>query len=338
MKLVQRLERLGARGVVMLPTAVVTRLAPASRVDGQELDPHLNLILTLQKRRGGFETLGGARQAREEYQHLIDLLERPELPLTATSERVVATDEAAIPVRIYQPPTSAPRPCVIYLHGGGHVIGDLRTHDRFCRRLCREVKATVIAVDYRLAPEHPFPAAVDDCSAVTRWVIDHADELGLDPARIALAGDSAGGNLAAVVSQTVGGLAFQLLIYPATEIGSATASKKLFGAGYGLDATTVAWFLRSYAAGVDLGDPRLSPATGKALAHSPPTHIATAGFDVLRDEGRAYARLLQDAGVPCTVENHSSLSHGFIHFTRLAAANTAVASLCEQLRAGLKLS
>jgi len=223
----------------------------------------------------------------------------------------------------------------VFFHGGGYVIGDLETHDGLCRRFCSELDAVVVAVHYRLAPEFPFPAGVDDCVAVTRWVGESAESLGVDPQRIAVAGDSAGGNFAAVVSQEVPGLAFQLLIYPGTDARSITASKKRFAEGYGLDKSTTDWFFSNYVQGHDSSDPRVSPAASTQLARSPVTHVAVAGFDPLRDEGQAYAGLLQEAGVPCTLSVHASMSHGFVHFTRLPGCDRAVEALVEALRKGL---
>ena len=156
------------------------------------------------------------------------------------------------------------------------------------------------------------------------------------PRRAAIvAGDSAGGNFAAVVSQEVPGIAFQLLIYPGTDSRSETRSKELFASGFGLDKSTIDWFFDTYAQGADKSEPRITPAASQNLGKSPPTHIATAGFDVLRDEGREFGKLLQDAGVPCTIENHSSLSHGFVHLTRVPGCDRGVAKLVEELKQGL---
>jgi acetyl esterase len=319
-----------------MPVGLARRFGSPVRVDGQTLDAHLKILLAINKGKGGFESLGGVAEARRAYRHVISILERPEAPAAKTSDRSVDTGSGSVPIRIYEPSASAARPCVIYFHGGGYVIGDLETHDGLCRRFCRELAATVVAVDYRLAPENPFPAGVDDCVAVTRWVVASAAELGIDPHRIALAGDSAGGNFAAVVSQEVPGIAFQLLIYPGTDARSKLPSKKLFADGFGLDKSTIDWFFDTYAQGAARSEARISPAASDHLSLSPPTHLATAGFDVLRDEGRAFGKLLQEAGVPCTMENHSSLSHGFVHFTRLPGCNEGVSKLIEALRKGLQ--
>lgn len=333
--LAQRIEALILGAIPRIPTPLARRLTARKRsvVDGQTLDPHMQLLFGLDPERGGFETLGSVDAARQQYQRVIDVLERDEEPPATTHDRRLPGD---IPVRIYEPRVAAPRPAVIYFHGGGFVIGNLDTHDGLCRRIARGADATVIAVDYRLAPEHPFPAGPDDCVTATRWVIDNAESLGIDPKRIALAGDSAGGNLAAVVSQEVPAIHFQLLIYPGTDMSLDTESERLFAKGFGLDQSTVDWFFELYAAGTSPTHPRISPLRSTNLAKSPKTHIAVAGFDVLRDEGEALGRALRDAGVQCVVEKHSSLTHGFIHFTKLPGCDRGVARLVTILRRELK--
>ncbi len=335
MGLRSRIEKHLAISITKIPRGIARRLGRDVEIDGQSLDPHLKILLGLNKKRGGFETKGSVEAARLDYRNMISVLERPEAAADVTHDRKVETDAGPVPVRIYESSKPGARPGIVYFHGGGYVIGDLDTHDGLCRRFSRELDATVIAVDYRLAPENPFPAGPDDCVAVTRWVLESAESLGIDPERVALAGDSAGGNFAAVVSQEVAGIAFQLLIYPGTDARSQTASKSIFGTGFGLDKSTTDWFLETYSQGVDRGEPRISPAASENLGKSPPTHIATAGFDVLRDEGREFARLLQEAGIACTIENHSSLSHGFVHLTRVPGCDRGVEKLVAALRQGL---
>lgn len=331
--LAERIEALVLQTIPRIPTNLARRLARKRTViDGQTLDPHMELLLGLDPERGGFETLGSVDAARKQYRRVIQILERPEAPPSTTHDRRTDT---GVRVRIYEPRIAAPRPCVIYFHGGGFVIGDLETHDGLCRRIARGANATVVAVDYRLAPEHPFPAGPDDCVAATRWVIENAASLGIDPTRIALAGDSAGGNLAAVVSQEVEGIAFQLLIYPGTDQELETESDRLFARGFGLDLSTVEWFFAHYANGASGIDPRMSPNRSANLAKSPKTHIALAGFDVLRDEGAALGEALRDAGVDVVVEKHASLTHGFIHFTKLPGCDRGVARLVTVLRRAL---
>ncbi len=335
MSLTKSIEKYAARSIANLPVSIAKRVASTMEIDGQTLDPHLRIILAVNKHKGGFETFQSVAGAREAYQHIISMLERPEPAARETEERSIDTDEGAVPIRMYRPHAEGPHPAVVFFHGGGYTIGDLETHDGLCRRFCHELGATVIAVDYRLAPEHPFPAGVNDCVAVTRWVVESAESLGIDATRIALAGDSAGGNFAAVVSQEVEGIAFQLLIYPGTDARLHTRSKDLFADGFGLDKTTIDWFFKTYSNGAARDDPRISPAASFNLAKSPATHVATAGFDVLRDEGLAFADKLKEAGVACTVHNHTSLGHGFVHLTRILGCDVGVAMLVEALRRGL---
>lgn len=211
-----------------------------------------------------------------------------------------------IPARAYRPDAGSGRPLLVLFHGGGFVFGDLETHDPTARRFCAEADVTVVSVDYRLAPEHRFPAAVDDAEAATRWAVAHAAELGADPARVVVAGDSAGGNLAAVVARRLrdaGGptLAGQLLVYPTVDMrpGDRYPSKRELADGYGLTGDEMAWFGRQYLNGQeDASHPDASPIVVEDLSGLPPTFLATAGYDPLRDEGDAYARRLAHAGVP----------------------------------------
>ena len=197
------------------------------------------------------------------------------------------------------------------------VVGDLDSHDASCRHLCRHAGATVVSVDYRLAPEDPFPAAVDDTCAAFRWVVANAAALHLDPARIAVGGDSAGGNLSAVVAQQMRAEghplpAWQLLIYPSTDMTGSCESRRTFAEGFFLEEHTIDWFQACYLTSADQAtDPRASPLVTRDLEGLPPAHIVVAGFDPLRDEGEAYARALMAAGVPTTLRCYGSLVHGF---------------------------
>jgi acetyl esterase len=229
------------------------------------------------------------------------------------------------PARLYRPALEGPAPTIVFFHGGGFVIGDLDTHDQTCRRLCRDTGAAVLSVDYRLAPEHPFPAAVDDALAAARWAAEHLDELGGDDV-MAVGGDSAGGNLAAVVSQTMRDrVAAQLLIYPATHVLADNDSRRDNADGYFLTEPLMTWFFSHYAGsveGVDLDDPRLSPHLGD-LAGLPPAVVVTAEFDPLRDEGEAYADALADAGVAAEKLRYDGLIHGFVDMGAFSAAAAA---------------
>jgi acetyl esterase len=213
-------------------------------------------------------------------------------------------------------------PTLIYYHGGGFVIGTLETHDSTCRRLANKSRCQVIAIDYRLAPEHSFPAPTDDGIAAFRHIRDNAAAFGAEATRLAVGGDSAGGAISAVVCQAVrdageAGPAFQMLIYPATDSSRQSASRKEFAEGYFLTKELIDWFWKAYVpAGIDQSDLRLSPLLAKDFKGLPPAFVLTAGYDPLRDEGRAYAERLIDAGVKTTYVNYPGTIHGFFSLTR----------------------
>lgn len=213
-------------------------------------------------------------------------------------------------------------PTLIYYHGGGFVIGNIETHDSTCRRLANKSRCQIMSIDYRLAPEHPFPASIDDGIAAFRHIRDNAASFGADASRIAVGGDSAGGAIAAVVAQTCrdsaeAGPAFQMLIYPATDSSRESESRKKFAEGYFLSKDLMTWFWDAYVPeDTDLSDLRLSPLLAKDFAGLPPAFVLTAGFDPLRDEGRAYADRLIEAGVKTTYVNYPGTIHGFFSLTR----------------------
>ena len=248
-----------------------------------------------------------------------------------------------IPLRLYRPAgVASPAPTLVYLHGGGWVIGDLDTHDVLCRQLADEAGCVVVAVDYRMGPEHRFPAAPDDCIAATRWLQAQAGALGLDATRFAVGGDSAGGNLAAVVclawrdAGEAVPLAFQLLIYPATDMRAGAPSHTSNGQGYVLTSDTIAYFQGHYLGRDQLTDWRASPLLHGNLAGLPPALVLTAGFDPLRDEGRQYADALSAAGSTAQYVCFERQIHGFITMGRvIAEANTAVGLCALALRRAL---
>ena len=224
-----------------------------------------------------------------------------------------------IPLRLYANDHDGLRPALIYFHGGGFVFGNLDTHDAVCRALAKESGAVVVAVDYRLAPEHKFPAAVDDSYAATVWIAANAERLGIDAQRITVCGDSAGGNLAIVVAmrcRDAGGpkLAAQVLIYPVTDVSTFdTGSHRELGEGYFLTRAAMEWFTGHYLASADQKrHPEASPLLAPNLSGLPPALVITAEFDPLRDEGEAYAKRLQQAGVPVTVTRYPGMIHGFV--------------------------
>ena len=304
------------------------------------LDPQARALIDLMVERGvpPVHTLTPA-DARRFY------LERrfftqPEPPAVA-EVRALRTD-GGVPLRLYRPAAAGVPPVLVYFHGGGWTIGDLDTHDVLCRQLCRAAEVAVVSVDYRLGPEHRFPAAVDDCIAATRWLQREGAALGLDAARLAVGGDSAGGNLAAVVALALRDAgdavpAFQLLIYPATDQRAIAPSHTTNGQGYLLTADSVAYYRGQY-----LPDPaqwsdwRTSPLLAADLSRLPPALVLTAGFDPLRDEGRQYADALSAAGNRVQYVCFERQVHGFITMSKiLDEARTAVALCGAVLREAL---
>jgi acetyl esterase len=251
--------------------------------------------------------------------------------VASVQDRTVPGPAGEIPVRVYTPAGEGPFPVVVYFHGGGWVIGDLEVVDQPCRQLASAAGAIVVSVDYRLAPEHRDPAAFDDSYAATVWVGAHAAEIGGDPARLAVAGDSAGGNLAAAVALAArdrGGpeLAAQLLIYPVTDFNFGTASYQDNREGYLLTKGSMQWFWAHYLGAQDLDkDPYACPLRADSLVGLPPAYVATSEYDPLRDEGEAYARRLEEAGVAVTAKRFDGLLHGF--FWMLAAVPSAAGVL-----------
>jgi acetyl esterase len=282
-----------------------------------------------------------APQGREMYRMIATTLEPQGISIGKTENLSIPGPAAPIQIRIYTPVAGGGTalPALVYFHGGGFVIGDLETHDPLCRTLANETGAKVVAVDYRLAPEHKFPAAADDSYAAVKWVETNAASLGVDPNRIAVGGDSAGGNLAAVVCQTAkqkGGphIVFQLLIYPVTQLRANTESMKSFAEGYFLEKKTMDWFFDQYTTpGTDPNDPRISPLAATDLSGLPRAYVVTAGFDPLRDEGKAYADKLNRAGVAAVYVDYPSMIHGFFGMSGvLPQARQAITDASAALR------
>ncbi len=284
------------------------------------------------------------QQVREAYGQFSALGSKAEMAsVTDLTCRGPAGD---VPVRVYVPTAEpGPRPVLVYFHGGGWVIGDVESHDSTVRALAAASGVTVVSVDYRLAPEHPFPAAVDDCVAAVHWVAEPstAAELAIDPARMAVGGDSAGGNLAAVVAQqlrdTGPPLRFQLLVYPVTDMHLSHSSIDENADGYFLTKADMTWFRGHYCANEDWSDPRTSPlrATDEAVRGVAPALVITAEYDPLRDEGEAYAAKLQAAGVDARASRYDSVIHGFFSMSDLVPeGKAAIDEAAEALRAALR--
>ena len=249
-----------------------------------------------------------------------------------------------IPVRVYTPDVRKPAPALVYFHGGGWVLGDLESHDAVARTLANQVPCVVASVDYRLAPEAKFPAAVDDSYAATEWISAHAQELGIDRARIAVGGDSAGGNLAAVVSQLARDrqgpeLVFQLLIYPGTDMRMSFPSIEENADGPLLTKASMVWFIGHYLRTADDKiNPLASPLLAPNLSDLPPAFILTAECDPLRDEGEAYGRSLEAAGVPAEVKCYAGMPHGFFSLAAaLPTGRQAFADTTARLRRAFEL-
>lgn len=342
-----RLTAAVVRSVLGLPSGVVRRLSGATaRVDGQELHPEIRLGLRLLalSPEASVETLPLA-QARAKVSREAALFGGLPIPLPLVRDLEIPGDAGPIPARLYRPETASSRPgLLVYFHGGGWVVGGTDTADSVCRFLAAHAQVAVLSADYRLAPENPFPAAVEDALAAMRYAASHADALEINGAAIAVGGDSAGGNLAAVLcQQAAAGHApmpvFQLLFFPVTDASAKTRSYQLFGDGYFLTEAQMDWYIGHYLPNIaDRLDPRASPLLAKDLTGLPPAYIAVAGFDPLRDEGEAYAQRLHDAGVPAALHRHTGLIHAFVNTTGLGTTGRdAMLQATGALRTGISL-
>jgi acetyl esterase len=291
------------------------------------LDPYFKAMLdaAAEANAPGLDTLP-PEAAREVYRTLKFGEEPPIGPVDAR-DFTVPGKAGPVPVRLYTPKDApATTPGIVFFHGGGWVIGDLETHDDVCRRLADMTGYRVLAVDYRLAPENPFPASHDDCVSATEWAFDHAAEIGFDPARIATCGDSAGGNLAASVAITLRdhgrhALAMQVLMYPVTTFTVTTESMDRLAEGYFLTKAGMIYFRDALFGNTGLGsDPRVSVLDVTNLGGLAPAFVSTAGFDPLSDEGAAYAKALDAAGVDVEHHHYEGFIHGFYNLAALAPA------------------
>lgn len=310
------------------------------------LDPQAKAVidLVIKSGRPAFHQLS-PRDARQMYRDTRPASTPPAPEIGAVKDLAADGPAGSVPLRLYRPwevPAATALPALVFFHGGGWVIGDLDTHDVLCRQLTAGAGISVVAVDYRLAPEHRFPAAIDDAWAATRWVAAHAAELGIDAGRLAVGGDSAGGNLAAVVALLArdhGGpsITLQTLIYPVVDVAAEARSYTDFADGFMLTRDSMRWFIAHYVGGQgSAADWRVSPLRAPSLAGVAPALVVTAGFDPLRDEGDAYAAKLRQAGVRVDAICYGGMVHGFVPMGRLIeTGNRAVAHIAATLRQAL---
>jgi len=349
----ERLEAGIAVGLARLPLAAQRALGGRPiEVEGMRLHPTSQLLVKLDglSEAAGYDALS-PDQARRQTRVRAALLTGPRLALARVEDHSIPGPAGAVAARLYAARAAgAPDPAddpaggglLVYFHGGGHVIGDLETHDSACRFLAHQAGVGVLSVDYRLAPEHPYPAAADDAVAALAWAAENAERLGFDAARIAVGGDSAGGNLAAVAALAAQAgeapaPAFQLLIYPVCDLAEKRPSYTTFSTGYLLTEAEMDWFRGHYLPDADAAHEwRASPLRAPDLSGLPPAYVLTAGFDPLRDEGEAYAHALAAAGVPTALRRHDGLLHSFANQTALhRGARDAMAAAAGALRVGL---
>ncbi len=257
-------------------------------------------------------------QARDEFRTMLESFGGTPPAVAKSEDRAIDGPAGQIKLRVYTPEGKAPFPVLVFFHGGGWVLGDLESHDALCRALTNEARCVTVAVDYRRAPEHKFPAAAEDCYAATLWVANNGGLLNANPAQLAVGGDSAGGNLAAAISlmardRGAPHICYQLLMYPALDSSLQSPSQKEFADGYLLTRADMAWFWGHYlAADADRSNPYCCPAAAADLTGLPRAMVITAEFDPLRDEGAAYAQRLRQAKVPVVYKQYEGVTHGFM--------------------------
>jgi acetyl esterase len=337
-----RAQSATVRGLAALPDGALRAITgrPVIR-DGQQLGVEAHLALKLLALAGGKQLEDSTvAEARGRISHDAATFAGPRIEVADVRELRTG---GAFAARLYVPAGAEdPGALLVYFHGGGFVVGDLETHDNLCRFLARRTGVRVLAIDYRLAPEHPFPAPFEDALAAFHYAVEHAAELGADPARIAVGGDSAGGNLAAGVARAAAAAggpapAFQLLFYPWLDLTIERRSYELFAEGFYLTRADLHWYRNHYLADpTQASDPRCSPLAAGELGAGPPAYIATAGFDPLRDDGEDYARALREAGTHVALHRQPGLIHGFANTVAIGhSAREAVLEASGALRTAL---
>lgn len=339
--------RLGARFVFALPPlrAWLARSRATRTSEGLTVDPAIATMLGLDDRKGDTSIRGKTPSvARAQFAEGIASIEAAPPSGVTTRELRYPIAQGTQRARLYAPEgLSAPSPGVLYIHGGGFMTCDLDTHDVFCRRLALGAHARVVSIEYRLAPEHPWPAAIDDCLAAYRWLLEEASALGIDPAQIAVAGESAGGHLSALLGQLLRDdphrPVLQALIYPAVDSTCAMPSHRELGVGWLLTTDMMEVFYEAYFSAYpeERSSPRGSPLFAESVAGTPPALVYTAGFDPLKDEGFAYAERLQREGVPTRHHRFGRMIHGFITMTGVSAeALLACERIASEIGAALR--
>ncbi len=341
--LLERLEFAGARMLFVLPHTVQRVLSGrrAIVIDGRTLHPEMQLLLTLHALlRAWFTRTRTPMRSREELRRDTRSVAGRTVEVGSVVDVTIPSAGGTIGARHYAPAGDEPGPLLVYYHGGGFVAGDLDTHDSVCRRLCRYADLHVLSIDYRLAPEHRFPAAVDDAFTAFRWARANASGLGVIPERVAVGGDSAGANLAAVVclrAKADGGPVpcAQAMFYPVLDRTTDRRSMKTLCQGFLLTRKDIDWFLLQYTGSiVPQPNSEMYPLCAKGLSGLPPALIVTAGFDPLRDEGADYTTALRNAGVPATLREYEGLLHGFCNMAALCpACETAMTEIAADVRA-----
>lgn len=339
------LQRLMAKAMLSLPTPLLRAMSGGGVVsqDGRTLEPRFQFMAHAARGAPPMASLTPEIARAGSAAALAAVAGRPE-PGVRTENLTIDGPGGALPLRAYRPPVQdGAAPLMVFAHFGGGVIGDLETCDVFCRILARVAHCTVLSVDYRLAPEHRFPAGLEDVLTAYRWARDNTARFGAPVGHVAIGGDSMGGNFAAVVAQEMKRLgepqpALQLLIYPAVDVASQTQSMTTFADAYPLSRQTMEWFMGHYLGpGADPTDPRASPIRGADLSDLAPAVIVTAGFDPLVDQGEAYAKRLRDAGVPVVYRCYDALAHAFTAFTgAIPAADIACREIAGLAREGFE--
>ena len=340
--------RVGTKVVPWIPPWLKSLLVGTKSVtiDGNTLDPTIQLMLAAQRltRTGGLSAADDPDVARALMRSSHSVMARDvAVPI---SDFTIPGPDGPLRARHYRPAVEEAAPLLVYFHGGGFVVGDIESHDGLCRMICRDAATHVLSVDYRLAPEHKAPAAIEDCVAAYRWALGHAGELGADPSRIGVGGDSAGGTLAALVAlrsrdEGIPQPALQVLLYPVLDLGAETASRTMFSEGFFLTKRDSDWMIGLYldGAGVAADDARVSPLKASDLSGLAPALVLTAGFDPLRDEGDAYAAALRSAGVEVDHRQFDALTHGFASVAPFGGRSAdAIVATISAIRAHLSRS